>query len=189
MEMQIPLPPMEEQRRIAAILDHADTLRAKRRQSLAKLDTLAQSLFSKCSGTLLRHCSWPLVELGELISEGPQNGLRPSSDYGEGTPIVRIDAFYDGELVDLGTLKRLRIPKDESDRYGLAENDIVINRVNSLQYLGKSAMIPALQEPTVFESNMMRFRLDQLALIRLLPSRRSKHNGFEDRYSQKQRTL
>ena len=42
---EIPLPPLEEQRRIAAILDQAETLRTQRRQALAHLDTLTQSLF------------------------------------------------------------------------------------------------------------------------------------------------
>lgn len=41
----VPLPPIEEQRRIAAVLDAADALRAKRRQALDKLDTLSQSIF------------------------------------------------------------------------------------------------------------------------------------------------
>lgn len=49
-ELQIPLPPLPEQRRIAAILDHADALRAKRRQVLTHLDSLTQSIFSYMFG-------------------------------------------------------------------------------------------------------------------------------------------
>lgn len=44
-KLQIPLPPLAEQKRIAAILDAADALRVKRRESLAQLDTLLQSTF------------------------------------------------------------------------------------------------------------------------------------------------
>ena len=44
-QLKIPLPPLEEQKRIAAVLDAADDLRAKRRESLAQLDTLLQSTF------------------------------------------------------------------------------------------------------------------------------------------------
>ncbi len=44
-KLKIPLPPLAEQKRIAGILDAADALRAKRRESLAQLDTLLQSTF------------------------------------------------------------------------------------------------------------------------------------------------
>ena len=44
-ELEIPLPPLPEQRRIAEVLDRAEALRAKRRAALAQLDTLTQSIF------------------------------------------------------------------------------------------------------------------------------------------------
>ncbi len=49
-ELTIPLPPIEEQQRIAAVLDAADALRAKRREALAKLDTLTQAIFVNMFG-------------------------------------------------------------------------------------------------------------------------------------------
>ena len=44
-QLEIPLPPLAEQRRIAEVLDRAEALRAKRRAALAQLDSLTQSLF------------------------------------------------------------------------------------------------------------------------------------------------
>ena len=164
--VRLPLPPLEEQRRIAAILDQAETLRTQRRAALALLDSLAQALFFDMFGDPVTNSKgFPRKKLEELIDEGPQNGLyKSSTEYGSGTPILRIDAFYDGVVTKLNSLKRVRLSSDEVELFGLAAEDIVINRVNSIEYLGKSALIPPLSEPTVFESNMMRFtvRRDQI---------------------------
>ncbi len=158
-DYKIPLPHLPEQRRIAAILDQADALRAKRREALAQLDSLTQSIFVEMFGDPVTNPKgWPCFQLGEIIESGPQNGLyKPSTEYGSGTPILRIDAFYGGVVTKLASLKRVRLSVDEVSLFGLHAGDIVINRVNSLDYLGKSALIPSLSEPTVFESNMMRF--------------------------------
>lgn len=50
-EVEVPQPPLPEQRRIAAILDHADALRTKRRQVLAHLESLTQSIFNQMFGS------------------------------------------------------------------------------------------------------------------------------------------
>ena len=153
--LPIYLPSLDEQRRIVEILDRADAIRAKRRRMLADFDELKDSMFTEMFGGIQDHTS-----LGDLIVDGPTNGLyRSQSDYGSGTCILRIDGFYDGVVIPQ-KWKRVDIPNSEVQRYELREDDIVINRVNSLQYLGKSAIIPALQEPAVYESNMMRFRVD-----------------------------
>lgn len=163
LSLLVPVPPLEEQRRIAEVLDRADALRANRRAALAQLDTLAQSIFLNLFGDPATNPKgWPKIKLGDLIVAGPQNGLyKPAGDYGSGTPIVRIDAFYDGAVTKLATLKRVRVSDKERDLYELHSGDILVNRVNSMEYLGKSALIPKLVEPTVFESNMMRFEIDR----------------------------
>ena len=161
-QLRVPVPPLTEQRRIAEVLDRAEALRANRRAALAQLDTLTQSIFLDLFGDPATNPKdWPRFTLGDLIVAGPQNGLyKPSADYGSGTPILRIDAFYDGAVTKLRTLKRVRLSDKERELYELRAEDIVVNRVNSMEYLGKSALIPKLGEPIVFESNMMRFEVD-----------------------------
>ncbi len=67
-KIQVPVPPLVEQRRIAAILDQADALRAKRREALAQLDSLAQSIFIEMFGNQLptTGAGTPLSKLVEI---------------------------------------------------------------------------------------------------------------------------
>jgi type I restriction enzyme, S subunit len=179
--IQIPDIALSEQKRIAAILDSADAIRTKRKAAISKLDELAQSVFIEMFGNLKNNeKEWEMKLLGDCFKVEPQNGLyKPSFNYGSGTPILRIDCFYDGKVTDISTLKRVRLDKSEIAKYKLSENDIVINRVNSIEYLGKSALIPKMSEPTVYESNMMRFSLknkmlDPLFVIYVLNSQEAK---------------
>jgi type I restriction enzyme, S subunit len=161
-KLRVPLPSLKDQRRITEILDKADTLRFQRRTTIRQLDNLARSIFLDMFGDPAKNPKqWARASLEDLITVGPQNGLyKPSSDYGSGIPIVRIDAFYDGMITKLASLKRVRMSMQEQALYSLREGEILINRVNSREYLGKSALVPALSEPTVFESNMMRLGVD-----------------------------
>lgn len=110
--------------------------------------------------------SWKVIPFGNLIVSGPQNGLYKSKDaYGSGTKILRIDGFYDGYVEDWKTLKCLTLSAAEIKLYELHLDEIVINRVNSMPYLGKSALIRELPETCVFESNMMRISLNKEYII------------------------
>ncbi|MDO7196036.1 restriction endonuclease subunit S [Acinetobacter pittii] len=108
---------------------------------------------------------WALFRLGNLFSVSPQNGLYKAADqYNDyATRIIRIDSFYDGKITEVDNLKRLNLTNDELKTYQLNENDLIINRVNSIEYLGKCAFVSKLNvnEPTVFESNIMRCKLLQ----------------------------
>jgi type I restriction enzyme S subunit len=158
--LEIPLPPLDEQQRIVAILDKANALRRKRERALELLQVLIGSLVGEYLSTQ------KTIELGGLIADGPTNGLyKPSSAYGDGFPILRINNFYDGRIVDISSLRRLDVSDIELSRFQLNEGDIVINRVNSLPYLGKSALVQGLLEPTVYESNMMRFSLRRSVML------------------------
>jgi type I restriction enzyme S subunit len=103
---------------------------------------------------------WKWVKFGEVFSESPQNGLyKPSTEYGSGTPIVRIDGFYDGVIANDYQYKRVKLSDEEIKRYLISAGDILVNRVNSMPYLGKCGIVKHLKERTVFESNIMKVRV------------------------------
>jgi type I restriction enzyme, S subunit len=168
---EIPLPSLAEQRRIAKILDKIESLRRKRKQAIELAEKFLQSVFLEMFGDLGSNPrNWNTLSMGGLINVGPTNGIyKPASEYGEGCKILRIDGFYDGKLGDPQTFKRVRLSDKEIKKYRLSDGSIVINRVNSREYLGKCALIKGLVESTVFESNMMNFSVDEkLAVPRFI---------------------
>jgi type I restriction enzyme S subunit len=155
---RVPVPPVVEQRRVVDLLSRAGNIVRMREEAEQKAKKIIPALFMEMFGDPATNPkSWEVTTLGEIIANGPQNGLYQHADtYGSGTPILRIDGFYDGQVIPVSAWRRLRLELTEERRFGLTEGDIVINRVNSPEYLGKSAIIPHLSEAAVYESNMMR---------------------------------
>ena len=158
---RIPLPPLETQKKIAAILDKADKLRQNDKKILEKYDQLAQSVFLEMFGDQRNDFrGFTKIQLKDIIIDGPQNGLyKPANSYGKGTPIIRIDTF-NNSIVNISNLKRVDLDKDEISSYEIKEGEFLINRVNSMSHLGKCGLVPEVNERTVFESNMMRLRFN-----------------------------
>ncbi|MHB9091087.1 MAG: restriction endonuclease subunit S, partial [Chloroflexota bacterium] len=173
----LPVPPLSEQRAIARILRTVQRAKEAASTSITATRELKKSLMHHLFtyGPVSRRCAggvstritdageipytWQTLRLGDLILDGPQNGLyKPDHFYGRGSPILRIDAFQAGEVIECQALKRLELSDAEVVNYRLNEGDIVVNRVNgNPELVGKCALIGRTPEPTVFESNMMKF--------------------------------
>ena len=127
----IALPPLPEQRRIAAILDQADALRTKRREALAQLDSLTQSIFIEMFGdpvTNTKHL--PTKSLGEIsiFENGDRSGNYPSGDdiKNEGILFLSTKNITNG-LLDLSRTAYISKQKFASLLRGKAQrNDLII---------------------------------------------------------------
>lgn len=103
--IKIPLPPLAEQKRIAAVLDKADAVREKRRRSIKKLDSLLQSVFLDMFGDPVSNPKgFERKEIGELIKVKSGNFL-PEKSFGiEGkVPVYGgngISGFHDEYMFD-----------------------------------------------------------------------------------------
>jgi type I restriction enzyme, S subunit len=101
------LPSLEEQRRIAAILDLAEQLRAKRRAAIALLDQLPQSIFLEMFGDPATNpLEWPKKRFGDVtskFSDGPFGSNLKSAHYtSDGVRVWRLQNIGVGELLDEG---------------------------------------------------------------------------------------
>ena len=98
-EQQIPLPPLPEQRRIAAVLDRANALRAKRRATLAELDSLTQSIFLDLFGDPRKNQKkWDVVELGRLCIKLVDGTHKTPSYVTSGVPFITVRNMVTGAL-------------------------------------------------------------------------------------------
>ncbi len=159
----IPLPPLPEQRRIAAILDKADALRTKRREALAQLDRLAQSIFVEMFGSYKKgHIHWKTVPLGELATEMKIGLVRNSEEFGDAfsTPYVRMNSIgRSGEFIP-ELVQRTNVTDEELDEYRLEAGDLLFNTRNSKELVGKTAIFRETGD-YVYNNNLMRIRLDE----------------------------
>ena len=111
-DLQIPLPPLDEQKRIAGILDAADALRAKRREALAELDTLLQSTFLDMFGDPVTNpMGWEIYalgEVGEVITGNTPSRKRPEY-YGDDIEWIKSDNINDPSFVLTEAVERLSV--------------------------------------------------------------------------------
>lgn len=164
-EIDVPIVSKKEQLEIVEQLMCIEKIILLRQTELKKLNEIIQARFVEMFGDpYFNTMGWKKLKIKDAVTVEPQNGMyKPQSDYVTnncGVPILRIDGFYNGKVTDFSSLKRLNCAETERKKYLLFEDDIVINRVNSIEHLGKCAHIKGLLEDTVYESNMMRMHFD-----------------------------
>ena len=131
-ECTIPLPSLEEQRRIAALLDKVSDLIAKRRAQLDKLDLLVKSRFVEMFGDpVSNEKNWPMVTLGDIaeIRIGPFGSLLHQEDYiTGGHALVNPSHIIEGQICIDEKLTVSDKKYDELSAYQLKIDDIVLGR-------------------------------------------------------------
>ena len=158
----IPLPPLAEQKLIAGILDAADALRAKRRETLAQLDTFLQSTFLDMFGDPVTNpMGWTKVRSGELFLLPPKIGtITPAA--GRGYLVVRVGEVGESRIA-FERCGRVEISEKDFAKFRLERGDTVIARaIGSKNHLGKASFFADFDEATVIDSHVMRLRPDPI---------------------------
>jgi len=102
---------------------------------------------------------WRMATLGEVVASMKNGIYKPRDAYAEdGIACLRMYNIDQGRIV-WKDIKRMRISPDELQEYGLEAGDVLVNRVNSRELVGKAATIPVGIGRCVFESKNIRIRL------------------------------
>ncbi|MDE6330849.1 MAG: restriction endonuclease subunit S [Muribaculaceae bacterium] len=149
LKINMPVPSMEVQERIVAELDKLNELIEIKRNQLKDLDTLAQSLFYETFGEpFINSKGWLTNSFGELASSINYGTSLPATDGGK-YPYIRMNNLTDNGYLDLSSLKYIDIPDAELDKCLVKKGDILFNRTNSREKVGKTALFDRNEEMVI----------------------------------------
>lgn len=177
--IEIPLPPLDEQKRIAAVLDKADALREKRRAAITKLDQLLQSVFLDMFGDPVSNPKgWETAKIGEIapfISSG-STPLGGSTTYlSEGILFIRSQNvlmnsfdFSDAAFISDETHSKMK-------RTWVKNGDVLFNITGASigrvhHFIGKDDSANVNQHVSIIRPNRNRVRPEFLSRFLSMPS-------------------
>ena len=181
--IEIPLPSINKQRKIAAVLDKVSDLIAKRRQQLDKLDELVKSRFIEMFGDPVQNpFEWstrPLLEMGYC-----KNGMNfHTGDHGIEMHCLGVGDFKDYSIIDgtnhLPIVSLNEVPPEESM---LQDGDIVFVRSNGNKALvGRCLVVYPRNTPTIYSGFCIRYRLTSKEVNRIYLLRVLKTDSMRER--------
>ena len=154
--LEVPLPPLDDQIRIATLLSKVENLIFRRREQLKQLDELLKSVFLGMFGDPVRNeKGWERVTIRDLISEA-KYGTSKSAEGGQ-YKYLRMNNISTNGFWDFTSLKYIDIDNYEVNKYSLVRNDLVFNRTNSKELVGKTAVYSS-DEKVIIAGYLIRVR-------------------------------
>lgn len=152
------LPPLDEQQRIAAILDRADGLRAKRRRAINLTQSLGMLIFEQMFGDFdklrARH---QIVRFGEIADlQGGRNLVAADPDVRAPFQVLKISAVTSGTFKP-GEAKPLPVDYTPPDAHLVRQGDLLISRANTAELVGAVAYVDSCPPNRVLPDKIWRF--------------------------------
>lgn len=158
--LEIPLPSLPEQQRIAALLDRADHLRRTRRYAQQLSDSFLQAVFVKMFGDLGKNSmQWEIETLSDIQTEFDYGTSAKCHTDEMGLPVLRIPNILHG-YIDMEDLKYAELPKREKEKLLLRQGELIFVRTNgNADYVGRCAVFN-LERDCLFASYLIRAKLN-----------------------------
>ncbi|PAA96781.1 restriction endonuclease subunit S [Serratia fonticola] len=162
--LEIPFPPLAEQKRIAAILDKADSIRRKRQQAIHLANEFIHAVFLDMFGDPVTNPKgWEVSSLGKNIVHA-NNGLsrRRKEPDNVGEIVLRLqDVHYEGISFDKD-LNRIQLDSSEKKRFLVNKGDILFIRVNgNPDYVGRSSVFEGYEEDIYHNDHLIRLKVSE----------------------------
>ncbi|EOX3413231.1 restriction endonuclease subunit S [Vibrio cholerae] len=138
-ELKIPLPPLDEQKRIAAILDKADAIRQKRKQAISLADEFLRSVFLEMFGDPVTNPKgWEEPILSDIadVRSGVTKGKKLKEGTGITLPYMRVANVQDGYL-DLSSIQTITVSEKDAEKCKLLRGDILLTEGGDPDKLGR----------------------------------------------------
>jgi type I restriction enzyme S subunit len=137
----IPLPPLEEQRRIVDLLERLASIRELRRDARQTAQQIVHALFVKMFGDPATNpMKWQAAPFGTLIEACDYGTSEKGSEDSNGVPVIRMGNLSADGFLNLNALKYLPGSVSDNSRYVLREGDLLFNRTNSKELVGKMGL-------------------------------------------------
>ena len=136
----LPLPPLSEQKRIADVLERADRLRRTRRYIRELSETFIQSVFMQMFGDPATNPhGWEMATIDDVVALSQYGTSEKNNQDQRGYPILGMSNIsYSGNLI-LDAMSHVELDKKEFEKLRLVPGDIIFNRTNSTELVGKTA--------------------------------------------------
>lgn len=161
-QLEIPLPPLDEQKRIAAILDKADAIRQKRKQAIELADEFLRSVFLDMFGdSVTNPKGFSVGTIRDIVSTVNYGTSGKASETDGEFPILRMgNITYKGGW-DFSDLKYIDLDDKDQGKYLARKNDLLFNRTNSKELVGKTAIFNE-SRPMAIAGYLIRVRTNEL---------------------------
>jgi len=159
-ETKIPLPPLEEQKRIAAILDKADAIRKKRKKAIELTDQFLRSAFLDMFGDPITNPNgWGEMILEDVadIQSGVTKGRKLNGKKTVAVPYMRVANVQDGYL-KLDEIKDIEVLPGDVGKYALQMGDVLLTEGGDPDKLGRGAVWNEAVSPCIHQNHIFRVR-------------------------------